>query len=421
MKWRKSVTGSAAQQSQFQVLNLSRPVYANLELTYRCVGSCPGCPSADARNQSELSGQEWSSLISHLSTFMVELRLSGGEPTLHPDFADIVESLARVKCGFRIYTNGLWPDTGRILKVLKGSENFRGFIFSIHGSAPEVHQFFTGLTDFDRIISNIEASVKEGFPVDIATVLGEFNKGNIAAILRLSTGLGSRRHHFLRYIGPYRGGISLYREDLTELLSQMENIPPGIFSYRIGECFPRCFHRGGTRCLAGITNITVTPSGHIKACPFSNEVLGKWNIERKSHSGRKKIEEWTSDFNEGCLRCDEIAPCMGGCRVMRRNFGFNRDPLMGDPFVSEYADATVPEGKPISLNGGIKLTGTVRREPFGYILISEEDIIPLTDKGYETAALCDGTRNMEEVIGIAGKEAEEFLLSLYLRGFLELI
>ncbi|MGV8124716.1 MAG: SPASM domain-containing protein [Candidatus Xenobiia bacterium LiM19] len=170
-----------------------------------------------------------------------------------------------------------------------------------------------------------------------------------------------------------------------------------------------------------MTNITVTPSGGIKACPFSSEVLGKWNVERKRHSGKKKIDEWTSDFNEACLRCDEIAPCMGGCRVMRRNFGFSRDPLMGEPLKNECGDAPVPEGKPISLNGGIKLAGTVRQEPFGYILISEEDVVPLTERGYAAAALCDGTRNMEEVIAIAGKEAEDFLLSLYLRGFLELV
>ncbi|MHC9537997.1 MAG: radical SAM protein [Vulcanimicrobiota bacterium] len=415
------MTGSSAQQGSFQLLNLSRPVYAYLELTYRCGNSCPGCQAVTGRDQSEMSGREWISLISHLSTFMTELRLSGGEPTLHPEFPDIIESLKKEKCSFRIYTNGLWPDTGRIMKALKGSGNFRGFIFSLHGSAQEIHQFFTGPVDFERIISNIEISVKEGFPVDIATVLGEFNRGNVPGILKLSTGIGSRRHHFLRYIGPYRGGISLYREDLAELLSQMGKIPSGIFSYRIGECFPRCFYRGGTRCLAGITNITITPSGGIKACPFSSEVLGKWNVERKRHSGKKKIDEWTSDFNEACLRCDEIAPCMGGCRVMRRNFGFSRDPLMGEPLKNECGEAPVPEGKPISLNGGIKLAGTVRQEPFGYILISEEDVIPLTDRGYAAAALCDGTRNMEEVIAIAGKEAEDFLLSLYLRGFLELV
>ncbi|MGV8124717.1 MAG: radical SAM protein [Candidatus Xenobiia bacterium LiM19] len=232
------MTGLSAQQGSFQLLNLSRPVFAYLELTHRCGNSCPGCQAVTSSAQSEMSGGEWISLISHLSTFMTELRLSGGEPTLHPEFPDIIESLKKEKCSFRIYTNGLWPDTGRILKALKGSGNFRGFIFSLHGSAPEIHQFFTGPVDFERIVSNIEISVKEGFPVDIATVLGEFNRSNIPGILKLSSGIGSRRHHFLRYIGPFRGGISLYREDLAELLSQMGKIPPGIFSYRIGECFP---------------------------------------------------------------------------------------------------------------------------------------------------------------------------------------
>lgn len=412
------MTLQQAQQGSFQLLNLSRPVHAYLELTHRCENSCPGCPSTTNRDQSEMSGQEWRSVISHMSTYVTELRLSGGEPTLHPDFPEILESLGRESCNFRIYTNGLWPDKDGMLKALREAPNFRGFVFSLHGSAPEIHQFFTGPSDFDRIISNMRASVKEGFPVDASTVLGEFNRGNIAGILRLSTGIGVRRHRFRRYIGPLRGGVSLYREDLAELLSQMKRIPPGIFSYRVGECFPRCFLPVGGRCLAGITHITLTPSGHIKACPFSSELLGRWNTVKKGHSAKKKLEEWTSDFNEGCLRCDEIASCMGGCRAMRRNFGFTSDPLMCEPVSGRGSEAAERQ---ISLNGCIRLAGTVRKEPFGYILISEEDVIPLTDKGYEAAALCDGTRNMEEVIRMAGKEAEEFLLSLYLRGFLELV
>jgi radical SAM protein with 4Fe4S-binding SPASM domain len=405
-----------------RTLQLEKPAFAYLEITYACQGRCPGCPSTYAQKEDiTMSGSQWTAIIKELAIFLEEARLTGGEPTLHPEFMDILESMEKNRLPFKIYTNGLMPDPDRIFRALKKSRSFRGFFFSLHGPLPSIHEAFSGLQDFSTILSTMEKAVKHSLPVYTSTVLGEFNRNHIAETLRLATKLGSRRHHFLRYIGPYKSGISLHRENLVALLDHIAMIPPS-FSYRAGECFPRCFYPASSRCLAGITHITISPSGLIKACPFSEETLGKGEFTRKNKLlGGKRILEWTSDFPPNCLHCSEVESCMGGCRAMRRNFLFKRDPLMEEPLPEKMVMTSESGEKPLSLKGRFKLIGTLRREKFGFLLMREGEVIPVSEKGYEALKICDGTRGMGEIDEIAGSKAMEFLLSLYRRGFIEII
>jgi radical SAM protein with 4Fe4S-binding SPASM domain len=411
----------ASQSGQaFKILKLSMPAYAYLETTYACEGTCPGCPAVAASDRSALlSASQWAPLIKGLAQSLEEVRLTGGEPTLHPDFLQILQSLKSERLAFKIYTNGLWPNSGGLLRALKGNPFFRGFIFSLHGSTPSIHHTFSGLSDFERITATIQEAVKRGFPVSTSTVLGHYNRGNIPGILKLASMLGSRKHHFRRYIGAYRAMISMNREDIAAMLEAIDTIPPEIFSYRTGECFPRCFYRRSLPCLAGITHITITPSGLVKACPFSLETHG--TVKSGRIGGKRKIMQWVSDFTTACLHCDEIENCMGGCRVMRRNFLFKRDPLMEEPMGRDTAPLSIRHEKPIILNGFLRLKAMVRRESFGHVLIMEGEVIPVKEKALEVLKLCDGTKTIGEIGERADEQAKEFLLSLYLRGFIELV
>jgi len=48
-------------------------------------------------------------------------------------------------------------------------------------------------------------------------------------------------------------------------------------------------------------------------------------------------------------------------------------------------------------------------------------VIPVTEKGFKTLTLCNGTRGIGEIEEIVEPEAMEFLISLYMRRFLELL
>lgn len=405
---------------EFQLLHLSNPVFAWLEITYACPGTCPGCSSSSAVDRApEMSACEWKEIIKGLSPFLAEARLTGGEPTLFPELPLILEALEKEKLPFKIYTNGLWPDPEGLLKTLRKSPHFRGFVFSLHGSSEPVHSAFSGLGEFDRIVSHIQQAAKSGLAVYTSTVLGEFNRNDMPGIIKLVSMCGSRRHYFRRYVGPYRAGISLYREAQRSLLEALGGIPRGIFSYRVGECFPRCFYPTGSSCLAGLTHITIDPSGSIRACPFSEETLGSW--QSGMDSWKKNVLKWGSDLPRQCLRCDEIERCMGGCRAMRRNHKFKRDPLMDEPVRSGRSIEPFLGQKPLFVDGCLKQCCTARKEEFGWLLIADDEVIPVTDAGGELITLCDGSRGMEEIEKRAGSEAKMFLISLVRRGFIEFV
>lgn len=69
--------------------------YAEIYLTFRCNLSCPYCinnVSKIERKRNELTGKEWIPFLNSLE-YPCPLTFGGGEPTLHPDFYEIIRGL----------------------------------------------------------------------------------------------------------------------------------------------------------------------------------------------------------------------------------------------------------------------------------------------------------------------------------------
>jgi MoaA/NifB/PqqE/SkfB family radical SAM enzyme len=97
---------------------------------------------------------------------LMEVRLTGGEPTLHPYFEDIYKEFRKNNIYVSIATNGLWSK--QILKFLIEQKNI-WIIVSLDGSK-DIHNKYRKNT-YDTIIENIKA----------------FKKGNPEGRLRLNT------------------------------------------------------------------------------------------------------------------------------------------------------------------------------------------------------------------------------------------
>lgn len=114
---------------------------ANVLFTQRCVRSCPYCFAE--KHMSESSPKDvltWENLI-YLADFLEasgERRFSilGGEPTLHPDFTDMVAYLLERKFEVKVFTSGIMAD-----RVLEES----AMVFS--AAHPEQLSFICNLND----------------------------------------------------------------------------------------------------------------------------------------------------------------------------------------------------------------------------------------------------------------------------------
>ena len=96
---------------------------ANLIITNRCCADCDFCFAAESRarllrsGRTEMSEAEFRSYLDLvLASGIRELRLLGGEPTLHPKFADFVRLGREAGCSITVFSNGVMSEAA--LKTL---------------------------------------------------------------------------------------------------------------------------------------------------------------------------------------------------------------------------------------------------------------------------------------------------------------
>src|SRR5687768_15635191 len=96
--------------------SVERPMSLLAELTYRCVLQCPYCSNplryAESRYRKELETGEWQRVLGEAAELgVLQLALSGGEPTLRRDLLEIVRRSAELGLYSTLVTAGtLLPD-----------------------------------------------------------------------------------------------------------------------------------------------------------------------------------------------------------------------------------------------------------------------------------------------------------------------
>lgn len=163
-------------------------------LTAKCNMRCRHCYGRYGSSipAKELSGQEWDAVFDDLDkngVFFVNI--SGGEPTLHPDFIDILASLAKHKMYFILTTNGVFSE--KILEAIISVKEFLvGIKISLDGSSAEAHSFLrrdcNGKANdymFKKTLSTIKKLKKNSIPFSIATCLHKQNIHSLNDFLSL--------------------------------------------------------------------------------------------------------------------------------------------------------------------------------------------------------------------------------------------
>lgn len=87
---------------------------ANILLTQRCVRSCPYCFAKQYMDTPNDGGISWENLLYLADLFETsgfgKIQILGGEPTLHPDFVDMVAYLLDRKFEVSVFTSGIMSD-----------------------------------------------------------------------------------------------------------------------------------------------------------------------------------------------------------------------------------------------------------------------------------------------------------------------
>jgi radical SAM protein with 4Fe4S-binding SPASM domain len=381
---------------------LSLPVAYYLELTPACNNRCPGCGNVYADHRaapsirsegiatspsSSLNGQEWCHLISRLAGHAHQFKLTGGEPTLHPAFAEIVHTVEDWGIPFTLFTNGRWSHPAGLIQLLRDATTCEGLLVSLHGPDRATHERFSGMPgSFDQTVANIRRAADVGLDVATSMVINHSNWDRIAETLGLAVRLGANHVVCNRLIGAPIADLTPSPAQLRAAVASVESLRAVGRPIRFGNCIPQCFVVSSARgCTAGSAFATIDPWGRMRPCNHASLIAG----DLRTQSSVEEVWQgpvmahWRSLVPADCAACPAFATCHGGCRaqalISNVQTGHIQDPLIRSPLVeppsrSEPAYPLYARLRPMARfvhraegSAGVLLhRGQVVRVPVGY-------------------------------------------------------
>ncbi len=322
---------------------LNAPICLTWELTYACNLACVHCLSSSGRRDPhELDTAECMALIEEFERMQVfYVNIGGGEPTVRPDFWELLEHAVAHHVGVKFSTNG-YRITAQRAEQLAASE-YVDVQISLDGATPEVNDAVRGAGSFDaalRALQTLRAAGKRG--VKLSVVCTRRNIGQLDRLLTLAEEHGAQLR--LTRLRPSGRGVDSWpqlhplpeqQRTLYEwLLEHGEGVLTGDSFFHLsafGQALP-----GLNMCGAGRVVALVDPVGDVYACPFAiHERFRAGNVRDAGGfgevwAGAPLFQDLRRPQSAGaCTHCEAFDACRGGCMAAKFFTGL---PLAGpDP------------------------------------------------------------------------------------------
>lgn len=402
---------------------LSWPAIYALELTSACNNRCPGCSNTYAadRTPPPLSAAQWESLLASFAPEAVQLRLTGGEPTLHPGFLRILDAATSYDAWVTVFTNGRWLDPPGLMQQLRGRRRLSGLLVSLHGATSASHAAFSGVRDsFGETLANIRLALDNGIAVALSTVITRRNLHELEAVVDLGEQIGAQQVVFNRYLGAPLPGLEPSHDDLSMAIRRIEAMAAQGQPVKYGTCIPQCFAPNASDgCLAGVAYVAIDPWGRMRPCTHSPTVVGSLldhPVQELWHS--PAMDAWRMLMPQACTACAAYALCHGGCRAIQELRSDGRDPLRLEPLNSF---GTSDAARQLPAAGRPRVRARLRRESFGYAVLGGGHVLPVSTAAQEVIDACDGATTLRELELQLGQPSVALLGQLWDHGMLDLL
>ncbi|AFZ70470.1 radical SAM additional 4Fe4S-binding domain protein [Caldisphaera lagunensis DSM 15908] len=335
-------------------------------MTNMCNLKCMHCyQRAGKPTPDELTLEEKLNLIDQLDKAGVaSIALSGGEPTIHPDYYTIVKEISRRGIHTGTATNGwLFSNINYLVKAKESG--LRYVEVSLDSADPKKHDKFRGVDgSWERAVKALENAVKLGMDHGMAVTITKLNYNEVKDLLDLAEEIGVKRVIFFNFVPTGRGKENLWldldpveREKFMRyiysemkkregiqivstapqygrialIMSQGKEIAPTHFAVS-GDPIVKAVAEFVGGCGAGRIYAAIQPNGDVAPCVFLPLTVG--NIRQESFW---KIWTTSKVFNDlrdrsklkgFCNVCPYKNIC-GGCRA--RAYGYYNDYLAPDP------------------------------------------------------------------------------------------
>jgi SynChlorMet cassette radical SAM/SPASM protein ScmF len=131
------------------------------------------------------------------------VKLTGGEPTIHPQFRELVTLIAKAELDIKMETNGTLIDDD-LAEFLKQTPEVSFISVSVDGSTAEIHDALRSVPgSFKRAIAGINALVGEGFQPQLICSVHKENVSQMDEVVALAErlGCGSVKFNYIQALG----------------------------------------------------------------------------------------------------------------------------------------------------------------------------------------------------------------------------
>ena len=338
---------------QFQQ-GLAAPICLTWELTYACNLSCVHCLSSSGRRDpQELTTAECRAVIDELQRMQVfYVNIGGGEPTVRPDFWELVDYATGHDVGVKFSTNGV-KITSDVARRLAGRD-YVDVQISLDGATPEVNDAVRGRGSYElalRAMRNLAAAGFAGFKISV--VMTRHNVGQLEKFKAIADRFGAQLR--ITRLRPSGRGADVW-DELHLRPGQQRELYDWLVAHGAdvltGDSFFHLSGYGGALpglnlCGAGRVVCLIDPVGDVYACPFAiHENFLAGNVRRPG--GFEMVWRESPLFADlrqpqtggACRSCGSFDSCRGGCMAAKFFTGL---PLDGpDPeCVRGYGEAAL--------------------------------------------------------------------------------
>jgi PqqA peptide cyclase len=302
------------------------------ELTHRCPLQCPYCsnPLEFERASGELATAEWRRVLDEAAELgVLQLHLSGGEPTARADLEEIVAHARGLGLYTNLITAGVLLDERRIAALRDaGLEHVQlSFQAAEAGTADRVGGYRGGHQKKLAVARAVRAAE---LPLTVNAVVHRQNLDQLEAMVGLALELGAHRLEVahVQYYGwalKNRAALMPTREQLEAATAVVERSRRELRGrLAIDYVIPDYWAKRPKPCMGGWGSnvLNVTPQGRVMPCHAAGSIPGlefasvrerplRWIWRESPAFQRFRGTDW---LPEPCRSCALKEVDFGGCR-----------------------------------------------------------------------------------------------------------
>ena len=312
-------------------LGLDAPICLTWELTYACNLACVHCLSSSGRRDPrELSTAECRAVIDEFAAMQVfYVNVGGGEPTVRPDFFELLDYASERRVGVKFSTNGV--RISRRVAARLAADDYLDVQVSLDGATAEVNDAVRGPGSYAtavRAMTNLAGAGFRGFKLSV--VMTRQNIGQLDDLKALADRFGAQLR--LTRLRPSGRGADVW-ETLHPTAGQQRLLYDWLLEHGeqvlTGDSF---FHLAGygeklpglNLCGAGRVVCLIDPVGDVYACPFAiHPAFLAGNV--RSPGGFAQVWRGSDLFASlrepqspgTCGSCSAYDACRGGCMAAK--------------------------------------------------------------------------------------------------------